>query len=49
LEASFIVGIWMYFYMFDLKAALMVAIAKRHLSTQVDNDNLLTAIWKRLL
>jgi hypothetical protein len=49
LEASFIVGIWMYFYMFDLKAALMVAIAKLRLSTQVDNDNLLTAIWKRLL
>jgi len=37
------------FYMFDLNAASSVAIWKRHLSIQLDNDDLLTAIWKRLL
>lgn len=37
------------FFMFELKAAFIVAIWKRHLSVPFDNDNLLTAIWKRLL
>ena len=35
--------------MFELTAAFTVAIWKRHLSVPFDNDNLLTAIWKRLL
>ena len=35
--------------MFELKAAFTVAIWKRQLSVPFDNDNLLTAIWKRLL